>query len=263
MVMDESRSLPERATELNWKLLLILPVTASESSLLEIDLSQGGLCGKKKAAISSWWEGMIRFVLSLFSFAGVSKSDQFSPLSTRAPCWAVKANLQTCHLLFFFFLPNPDPLKATRFLFPLARPLRCFDTDGEKQRRRLPKRCRQPCVYKPVLFTQDEGLGSQDVFSSGLSSFLPLYGMVSSGKTELLSRHSSLEVVVCFGSLQRQKSICVSSIFRPNSCQMRARTGLTSTLQLNLSISCLINKHPMLNRIKCRYGDGLSRRLFI
>lgn len=84
MVMDESRSLPERATELNWKLLLILPVTASESSLLEIDLSQGGLCGKKKAAISSWWEGMIRFVLSVFSFAGVSKSDQFSPVNTRS-----------------------------------------------------------------------------------------------------------------------------------------------------------------------------------
>lgn len=65
MVMDESCSLPERGTELNWKVLLIPPVTASESSLLEIDLSQGGLCGKK-AAISSWWEGMIRFVLSLF-----------------------------------------------------------------------------------------------------------------------------------------------------------------------------------------------------
>lgn len=68
MVMDESCSLPERGTELNWKVLLIPPVTASESSLLEIDLSQGGLCGKKKAAISSWWEGMIRFVLSLVFF---------------------------------------------------------------------------------------------------------------------------------------------------------------------------------------------------
>lgn len=107
MVMDESCSLPERGTELNWKVLLIPPVTASESSLLEIDLSQGGLCGKKKAAISSWWEGMIRFVLSLFffSFAGVSKSHQLSPLSTHAPCWAVKANLQMCHLLFFVLLP--------------------------------------------------------------------------------------------------------------------------------------------------------------
>lgn len=120
MVMDESCSLPERGTELNWKVLLIPPVTASESSLLEIDLSQGGLCGKKKAAISSWWEGMIRFVLSLFffSFAGVSKSHQLSPLSTHAPCWAVKANLQMCHLLFFVLL----------LVSLLVYPPRYFDT---------------------------------------------------------------------------------------------------------------------------------------
>lgn len=82
MVMDESCSLPERGTELNWKVLLIPPVTASESSLLEIDLSQGGLCGKKKAAISSWWEGMIRFVLSLFFFPLLVSANHISSL----PC---------------------------------------------------------------------------------------------------------------------------------------------------------------------------------
>lgn len=183
MVMDESRSLPERATELNWKLLLILPVTASESSLLEIDLSQGGLCGKK-AAISSWWEGMIRFVLSLFSFAGVSKSDQFSPLSTRAPCWAVKANLQTCHLLFFFF--HPTSPKSHSVPFPACLSAEMFWHRWRKTTQvtsaAIEGRYHQWNVYKLILFTLDEGLGSQDVFSSGLSSFLPLYGMVSSGE---------------------------------------------------------------------------------
>ncbi len=125
MVMDESCSLPERGTELNWKVLLIPPVTASESSLLEIDLSQGGLCGKKAAVISSWWEGMIRFVLSLFFFFFsllVSANQISSPLSTQAPCWAVKANLQMCHLLFLSYFPRyPIP-------FLLVCPPRCFDT---------------------------------------------------------------------------------------------------------------------------------------
>lgn len=52
-------------------------------------------------------EKMIEFVLSrvplrLLSFYP-SKSDHLAPLSTHAPCWAVKVNLQTCSLIFFSF----------------------------------------------------------------------------------------------------------------------------------------------------------------
>lgn len=80
-----------------------------------------------------------------------------------------------------------------------------------------------------------------------LSSFLPLYKMVSCGKTERLTLHSSPVVPVCF-AVSNGRSL---SPYHPSSGQ-----SLTSALQLNLNLSCVINKQGMLNWIKYRYSEG-------
>ncbi len=71
------------------------------------------------------------------------------------------------------------------------------------------------------------------------------YRMVSFGKTELLTRHSSPVVLVCF-AVSNGRTLSPS---HPSSGQ-----SLTSALQLNLNLLCVINKWAMLNQIKC----GLS-----
>lgn len=109
--MDESFPLPGCEAELNWKLLFIPPVSRRRIRFVCNWFKPGGSFVEERLRFSSWWKrwlnlfclACLRRLLSSPCFACVSKSDHPSPLSTRAPCWAVKVNLQTCSLIFYSF----------------------------------------------------------------------------------------------------------------------------------------------------------------
>lgn len=130
--MDESFPLPGRGAELNWKLLFIPLVSRRRIRFVCNWFKPGGSFVEERLRFFLLMEKMIEFVLSrvpplrLLSFlsvACVSKSDHLSPLSTRAPCWAVKVNLQTCSLIFYpfplcLFLTLPLLLSFFFFFLP-------------------------------------------------------------------------------------------------------------------------------------------------
>jgi len=88
---------------------------------------------------------------------------------------------------------------------------------------------------------------SWEAVKVGCHTFYLLYKMVSYGKTELLTYHSSPVVPGCF-AVSNGRSL---SPYHPSSGQ-----SLTSALQLNLNLSCVINKQGMLNQIKYRNSEG-------
>lgn len=88
---------------------------------------------------------------------------------------------------------------------------------------------------------------SWEAVKVGCHTFYLLYKMASYGKTELLTRYSSPVLPVCF-AVSNGRSL---SPYHPSSGQ-----SLTSALQLNPNLLCVINKQGMLNWIKYRNSEG-------
>lgn len=110
--MDESFCLPWCRAELNWKLLFIPPVCRRRIRFVcNWFKPRGGLFCVGKATVFLLMEEMIEFVLSCMCLCLLSSHPLLVsvnqiialPLSTHAPCWAVKVNLQMLTLIFCFF----------------------------------------------------------------------------------------------------------------------------------------------------------------